>query len=425
MNEDFLHHLWKLKLFNFPELETCDGESIEIIKTGQYNTDAGPDFFNAQVKIGNTLWAGNVEIHLKSSDWKNHAHEKDQAYDSVILHVVYENDEVIVRRNGSIIPSLELKRKFDENLWKNYKELCLSKRWIPCEHRISEVDKFVIDNWLDRMLTERLERKTESVFSSLESNGNNWEETFYHHLAKNFGFKINAIPFEVLARSLPLSFLAKHKDHVNQLEAMLFGQAGMLERKFIDDYPNELKREYLFLKNKFKLESINEHQWKFLRLRPVNFPTVRISQFTQLVHQSSHLFSRILECESLEDLSDYFNVKVSDYWKTHFVFDKTSAPTEKHFGKKSFQNIVINTIVPFLFAYGKNRSNEIYQQRALRFLEQLPFEKNSVINGWVRVGVVPVSAYRSQALLQLKSEYCELKKCLTCGIGNKIINQHT
>ncbi len=422
MTEAFLHHLWKLKLFNFKTLQTTEGEPLEIIKTGQHNSDAGPDFFNAQVKVASTLWAGNVEIHVRSSDWKNHSHEKDRAYDNVILHVVYEDDEAVKRKDGSLIPTLVLKDKFDHRLWKNYGELIQSNQWIPCQSYIRSIDQFTLNNWLDRLLTERLERKTETIFSSLQLNNNNWEETFYHHLARNFGFRINALPFEMLAKKLPLSYLGKHKDHLNQLEAMLFGQAGMLEKEFKDDYPNELLKEYRFLKGKFILEPIPFHQWKFLRLRPVNFPTIRIAQFAQLIHRSSLLFSKLLECENLKQAENYFRVDVSDYWQTHFVFDKLSKQQPKHVGDASIQNIMINTIVPFLFAFGKLRHSEIHEHRALEFLDQTPSEKNSILSKWNEVGVESASAHRSQALLELKNEYCAEKKCLTCSVGNKIIS---
>jgi len=423
MTEFFLHHLWKLKLFDSTNLVTTENEAIEIIKTGQHNTDSGPDFFNAQVKIDNTLWAGNVEIHLRSSDWNNHSHEKDEAYNNVILHVVYKNDEQVKRKDGSLIPALELKGRFDDRLWKNYADLLQSRQWIPCEKRIAEVDSLTIDNWLDRLLAERLENKTERILSSLQGNGNNWEETFYQHLAKNFGFRINADPFERIATTLPVSLLAKHRNHRNQLEALLFGQAGMLELKMTDAYPNELKKEYSFLRNKFNLIPIPLHQWKFLRLRPVNFPTIRLAQFAQLIHQSTHLFSRILECDNFAELKKYFHADVSSYWQTHYVFDKISTEQPKHIGDDAIQNIAINTIVPFLFAYGRNRNAVQFEERAFSLLEEIPAEKNSIIDGWKNLGIEPASAYRSQALLQLKNEYCVEKKCLTCSVGNKIISK--
>jgi hypothetical protein len=422
MTEAFLHHVWKLKLFNFKNLKTTDGESLEIIKTGLHNKDSGPDFFNAQLRIAGTLWAGNVEIHLKSSDWKIHAHEKDDAYDTVILHAVYELDEPVKRKDGSVIPTLELKGKFDHRLWKNYDELLESTHWIPCRQHIRTVGQFTLSNWLDRLLAERLERKTEAILVALRLNKNNWEETFYHHLAANFGFRLNALPFEMLAKSLPLAYLAKHKNHLNQVEAMLFGQAGMLEKEFIDEYPTELSKEYSFLKKKFGLVSIPLHQWKFLRLRPVNFPTIRIAQFAQLVHHSSHLFSKILDCERMHEMESYFGVNASAYWQAHYIFDKFSRLQVKHIGSSSVQNILVNTVVPFLFAYGKIRHSEMHQQRALEFLDQLPSERNSIISKWQELGIESSSAYRSQALLQLKNVYCAEKKCLTCSIGNKIIS---
>ena len=414
-----------MKLFNSGELRTTNGEPLEILKPGLHNHDAGPDFFNALVKIGDTLWAGNVEIHLKSSGWKNHAHDHDPAYDNVILHVVYDHDEEIKRNHGGSLPTLELKNKFDQRLWNKYEELIESHEWIPCQHHIATVDQFTINNWLDRLLTERLERKTEAIFSSLRQNNFNWEETFYHHLAKNFGFMLNALPFEMLAKSIPMSCLSKHKDHLMQIEALLFGQAGMLDRSFNDDYPNSLKREYVFLKNKFRLSPAATQQWKFLRLRPVNFPTIRIAQFAQLIHHSSHLFTKILECESLADIYRYFDFEISDYWKSHVVFDKLTTVHSRHPGENTIQNIVINTIVPFLFAYGKSRQTGIHQHRAIKFLEEIPEEKNSIISGWKKTGIHPGSAYHSQGLLQLKNEYCAEKKCLTCAIGNKLLTvQH-
>ncbi len=421
MTEVFLHHLWKLKIFNSGKLKTVDGEPLVILKTGQHNNDAGPDFFNAQIKIGETHWAGNVEIHLKSSDWKNHLHEQDSAYDTVILHVVYEHDSDIKRNDGSLIPTLVLKNKFDPRLWKNYQEFLQSKQWIPCQHRVSTVDQFTMNNWLDRLLTERLEKKTATILSSLQWNNNNWEETFYQHLAKNFGFRLNALPFEMLAKSLPMACLARHKDHISQLEAMLFGQAGMLEKKFKDEYPNALQKEYLFLKNKFKLKPIPSNQWKFLRLRPVNFPTIRIAQFAQLIHRSSHLFSKILACENFGELKTCFDISTSAYWKTHFVFDKPSGLQSGHLGDSAVQNVAINTVVPFLFTYGKSRHSEMHQQRALKFLEEIPSEKNSILSGWNNLGIKSNSAYRSQALLQLKNEYCLERKCLNCSIGNYLL----
>jgi len=421
MKEDFLHHLWKFKLFNRHNLKTTEGETVEVINTGQHNTDAGPDFFNAKVKVGNTLWAGNVEIHLKSSDWKKHSHHLDGAYKNVILHVVHEYDEAVTTTDGNRIYTLELKEKFNPKLYQNYLQLIESREWIPCEKQIKNVEKLAIDAWLERLLIERLERKTENILQSLRVNNNNWEESFYQQLAKNFGFQLNALPFEMLAKSLPLSHLGKHKNNLNQIEALLFGQAGLLEKKYKDEYPNELKKEYDFLKKKFSLKPMDGSQWKFLRLRPSNFPTIRIAQFAQLIHKSSHLFSKILETESLDKLKSFFEISTSDYWITHYVFDKSSARREKNLGESAMLIILINTVVPFLFAYGKQRQSEAHEERAMAFLEKLSPEKNTIISHWEELGIKAKNAARTQALLQLKNEYCSEKKCLNCTIGNKII----
>ncbi len=422
MNEAFLHHLWKFKLFNQFHLATTEGETIEVIKAGQHNTDAGPDFFNSKLKIGKTLWAGNVEVHLKSSDWKKHNHSSDAAYSNVILHVVYDHDEDIFTKEKTKIITLELKDRFNPKLFQNYLNLVESNRWIPCANHIRKVDEFTITNWLDRMIIERLENKTNSIFESLKQNKNNWEETFYHHLARNFGFKTNSLPFEMLAKSLPLAVLAKHKDHLNQLEALLFGQAGMLEQKFKDEYAIGLKKEYTFLQKKFSLRPIESSQWKFLRLRPSNFPTIRIAQFAQLVHKSSNLFSKILETEKIKTLKSFFEASASDYWQSHYIFDKHSTQKEKTLGDDAMLIILINTVVPFVFAYGKYRQQENLQERAIKILEELPAEKNAIIAKWSALGITSINANRTQSLLQLKNEYCSEKKCLLCSVGNKIIN---
>ena len=425
MSEDFLHYIWKHRLFDKNNLETTGGEKIIVEHPGTYNTDAGPDFFNARIKIGNTLWAGNVEIHLRSSDWSKHFHQKDKAYDNVILHVVAEDDEEIKHKNKTLFPTLELKDCFDKTYFLNYERLVTSRNRIPCEKQISSVKSFTVDHWLERMLIERLERKSKDIFATLEQNKNNWEETFYFLLAKNFGFKVNAQPFEELARAVPLTALAKHKNDLMQIEAMLFGQAGMLDKRFSDEYPAALKKEFIFLKSKFRFENRVSAPWKFLRLRPANFPTIRIAQFGQLIQRSSHLFSKILECTTTKQIKKLFTVSVSDYWKSHFMFEKKSPVHEKHLGDSAIENIIINTAAPILFAYGMNRNDESLKERSMKFLEQLAPEKNSIIAKWESIGVEADCSLRSQALLELFNEYCSRKKCLTCGIGNKLISAKT
>ncbi len=421
MSEEFLHHIWKFRLFNQSDLQTTTGDSIEIIKVGTQNFDAGPDFFNAKLKIGNTVWAGNVEIHVNASDWKKHLHQQDKAYDNIILHIVYNADELIYRASGETISTVELKDKIEKRIIQNYLNFKSSKDWIPCEKLIRRVPQLILNSTLDRLLLERLERKSNSISDSLKINNNNWEETFYQFLARNFGFKTNSEPFELLAKSLPSIFLAKHKNSLLQIEALLFGQAGLLNEHLEDKYLQALQNEYVFLKQKLKLQSIDAHLWKFLRLRPVNFPTIRIAQFANLILNSTHLFSKIIETEKYDDLKRLLNVDVSEYWQSHYVFDKTSELKTKHLGEDSVNNIIINTIVPFLFVYGKQRDEIKYVDRALQFLEQTTGENNSIISKWRAMEITFKNAYSTQALLQLKNEYCNHKKCLSCIIGNYLL----
>lgn len=421
MTEEFLHYIWKFRLFKHKELYTGSGEKIEIIKTGEHNIDSGPDFFNAKIRIGDTLWAGNVEVHVNASDWTKHQHDNDKSYDNTILHVVGNNDKPIYRKNKILLPAFELSTQFDEQLYKNYLHFQSSKDWVPCEKQVRNVDSFIVNSCLDKMLLERLERKTIAITQSLKLNRNNWEETFYQQLAKNFGFKINATPFELLAKSIPTACLAKHKNNLLQLEAMLFGQAGMLEQEMTDGYFIQLRNEYHFLKQKFNLKPIDNHLWKFLRLRPSNFPTIRISQFAGLIKQSSHLFSKIIETEDVKKLKTFLNVETSEYWSRHYVFGKDTAKRKKKLGDAAIDVIIINTIVPFLFVYGKQKGEEKYVDRSLRFLESIKGEKNSIIDKWESLGMAVDSAYATQALLQLKNEYCHHKRCLNCVIGNYLI----
>lgn len=423
MTEEFLHHIWKFRLFDQQELKTTKGEIIEIEKVGIHNFDAGPDFFNGKIKISETLWAGNVEVRINASDWKKHFHQHDKAYDNIVLHVVNKADVILYRSTGEEIPTLELKDRIHEKLYQKYLDFKSSSDWIPCEKQIPFVPAFVVNSALDMLLLERLERKSQAIFNSLSLNKNNWEETFYQNLARNFGFKTNAEPFELLAKSLPSAILGKHKNSLLQIEALLFGQAGMLFEHFDDKYPQQLQNEYAFLKQKFNLKPLEKHLWKYLRLRPINFPNIRIAQFANLVFNSSHLFSKILELKNANDLKELMNVFVSTYWETHFVFNKLSKNKSKQLGDEAVNNIIINTIVPFLFVYGKQKADERYIERAMDFLEQTEGENNSIIKKWESLGVSVKTAHSTQALLQLKNEYCDSKKCLNCSIGNYILKK--
>lgn len=422
MTEDFLHYVWKYKAFNLSGLKTLEGETIQVIKTGEHNQDAGPDFFNARLKIGATTWVGNIEIHLKSSDWRKHLHNNNGNYNNLILHLVYENDEEIAH-TGKPVATAELKTLIDKDLLNKYNQLLYAKQWIPCANQLNTVSSFTLNNWLERLLIERLERKAKTISSLLELNKNNLEETFYIHLARNFGMKVNSVPFELLAKSLPNSFLGKHKSSLFQVEALLFGQSGLLGKEFKDDYPNQLKKEYLFLQKKFSLQPIEGHLWKFLRLRPVNFPTIRIAQLASLIHNSTGLFSKIMEAKKVEELRKLLSAETSDYWNTHFVFDKASAARKKNLGTVTIDNIIINSIVPFMFVYATYRGIEEYKDRAVALLEQLNSEKNNIIEKYTELGIKSKSAGTSQSLLELKNEYCSFKKCLNCGIGISLLSK--
>lgn len=423
MTEDFLHYIWKLRLFKYDNLSTQSGEKVEIITPGDHNTDAGPDFFNSKIKIDKTLWAGNVEIHVNSKDWLLHSHQNNDAYDNVILHVVYEDGTLIKRQDGSCVPTIELKNYIDNKIWERYQHLINNQYWIPCEKQIGEIDQITINNWINRLTIERLERKSTEITDALHKNNNNWEDVFYHILARNFGLKINSLPFELLAKALPISCLAKHKNNLFQIEALLFGTAGLLNDNFNDTYPNQLKKEYEYLKKKFKLLPVDAHLWKFLRLRPLNFPTIRIAQFAQLVYHSSHLFSKVLECKKINEIERLFNISTTEYWETHYIFDESSLKKNKKVGKMALQNIIINTIVPFMFVYGNEKQLDVFKERALAFLEALPAEKNNIISKWDSLEITSKSAFETQALLQLKNQYCTFKKCLQCAIGNKILRR--
>lgn len=421
--EDFLHYVWKFRLFDRHDLQTTGGETLEISSAGMHNTDSGPDFQNARVKIGDTTWAGNVELHLSSSDWQKHNHSVDNAYDNVILHVVYRDDQPLVLTNGRRIPTLELHNRIPDDLYNRYHKLIFGNQTIiPCEASIGKLDDFTLRTWFTRVLIERLEKKSATIIAALQINRGDWEETFYQFLAANFGFKTNALPFEMLAKSLPQNILAKHKNNPMQIEALIFGQAGFLNEDFEDPYPNTLKTEYDFLRKKYRLKPIENHLWKFMRLRPQNFPTIRLAQFAALVVNSNHLFSKVLDTREIKGLQALFaDNKVNPYWEEHYRFDKPSKPSSKNLGQASVDILLLNTLALFLFSYGKHNSLQHFMDRSLKLLENLPGETNNIIADFDSLGVKANSAFESQALLELKSYYCNYKKCLDCSLGNKIL----
>lgn len=422
MNESFLWYLWKYRLYH-PAITTTDGDNISVEYPGQQNADSGPDFSHARVRIGATLWAGNVEVHTRSSDWLRHGHQHDRAFDNVILHVVYENDVVISRPDGQVIPVVELKDKFDSGKWEHYRRLMKSGKPIPCSSSITTISVLEMEQWLDRTLISRLERKTIYINKLLELYKGSFEEVFYQLLAANFGFKVNAIPFELLARSLEHKVLIRHSASLLQTEALLFGQAGLLEDDFTEEYPIKLQKEYRYLKKKLHLIGLEKKLWKFSRMHPANFPTIRISQFAVLFQKRPHILSSILNCLTVVELKKLFEVKAHEYWDNHFTFGEETEASDKNLGDFAVENIIINTIVPFLFYYGKYKGDEHLCSKAIGWLEHCLAENNAIIREWGKLGVKAINASHSQSLIELKNEYCVTKNCLNCRIGLKLLQQ--
>ncbi|MDQ0967045.1 hypothetical protein QFZ20_002448 [Flavobacterium sp. W4I14] len=422
--EDFLHYVWQFRSFDYSGLQTTAGENLKIINPGLLNKNAGPDFFNAKIEIGNTTWAGNVEIHLRSSDWLKHSHQINPAYENVVLHVVYEHDAEIKRIDNTVLPVLELKHRISTDLIKKYENLFLTLTDFPCIAQIGTVDQLIVDSFLSRTLIERFEQKTNAVTETLNELNGNWDETFYRFLARNFGFKINALPFELFAKAVSQHIYAKHKNNPNQIEALVFGAAGFLNDQFEEEYPKKLKAEFQFLQKKYNIKPIEASMWKFMRMRPQNFPTIRLAQFAALIVKANHLFSKIMEIKDIAQLHALFeNLPVNDYWKTHYHFKKETSGVNTQIGKTSVDNVLLNTVALFLFAYGKHTGTQYYISRAIKLLERLPAEQNAITDKFIGAGVKMDHAFASQGILQLKKQYCDEKKCLYCGIGIKILKQ--
>lgn len=420
MNEEFIYFLWKFRLIS-TDLVTETGESLLILHPGERNTDSGPDFINARLRIGATLWAGNVEIHVRASDWFKHRHQDDPAYDNIILHVVYENDVPAVVENQLPAPTLVLKDHFPSRIHENYRLLMKNHGWIPCNHQISTVDDPGFTLWSASLTVERILAKGETISQLWENCGCDWEEAFYQYLAMNLGFKVNAIPFEMMAKSLPLKIVRQHIHNFFQIEALLYGQAGMLGKKFTGEYPVKLALEYDFLRSKYGLLPIDESAWKFLRLRPSNFPTIRISQWAAILYRSRGRLFGMVSAGSVQQVKEMLNVSSSPYWDDHYCFGKASFHHPKKMGNESINLLIINGIVPFLFFYGNKKDQHLLKESAICFLEQLPPEKNSIIRHWENAGITGKNALQTQALMELKRSFCDRKQCLQCRIGRKLL----
>ncbi|MDX9942492.1 MAG: DUF2851 family protein [Bacteroidales bacterium] len=421
MKEEFISYLWKNRLLFAERLYTQTGEPLYIQHPGQENHDAGPDYFAARIRIGTTLWVGNVEIHTRSSHWLLHGHQNDPAYDNIILHVVYEHDQEISNSRGEVFQVLEVKDNFDSGLLLNYEKLQSSRAWVPCERQVASVAGLVWNNWLNRLLVERLERKSEEVLHFLEYFGNDWDQTFFFLLARNFGFKVNASPFGLLAQRTPFTLLARNRDNLTIVEALLFGQAALLGEDLEDLYPRTLLKEYRHQAAKHNLNPVDRGLWKFARLRPLNFPSIRIAQFAMLIHQSGHLFRNLLETRKPDDIQRQLRVKASPYWDEHYVFDRKTAPREKPLGKDAINNIIINSLAPVLFIYGRQNMRQVLCDKAIDLLQTTPAENNEIIRKWNSIGVRAQHAADSQALIECKKYYCNPKHCLHCPIGHLIL----
>lgn len=420
--EQLLHYTWKHRLFPLQQLTTEDGQSVEVISPGRHNTDAGPDFLDAKVKIGGILWVGNVEIHLRTSDWFRHHHDSDPAYDNIILHVAAEVDQPLTYPNGTLVPQLRL--SIPSSVQDNYDRLLRSDLTPRCAAVLSSIPSIVKNSWLSSLHIERLEMRTNQIMARLEQLEHNWEDTLFVTIARNFGFGKNGDAFEAWAHSIPMAAVGKHRDNMFQIEAIFFGQAGLLEDKEGDDYYLRLRREYLYLRQKFSLTPINPVLWKFLRMRPQNFPHVRIAQLAMLYFTGKFNLSKLLNADSIEEISYMLHTQVSDYWRTHYTFNSPESPMQtKQLSKASLHLIVINSVVPMLFAYGKYKHNDTLCTKALDLMESLRPEKNHIITAWAQAGILCANAADSQALIQLTREYCDRHDCIRCRFGNEYIRR--
>lgn len=423
MNEAFLHYIWQCQYFDKSELITTSGEPLSVIKPGNYNTDQGPDFSNAKIRIGNMEWAGHVEIHIRSSDWKSHAHEQDAAYNNVVLHVVWKHDTEINRADGSTIPTLVLENRVDVGLTKSYHHLVNSGLSIACKKSFAAISEVTKLSMMEKATAQRLKAKSSVVLELLKTNKGDWEETFYQTLCKNFGFKVNADSFAQLSKIIPYRLIQKQSGNLLQVEALLFGGAGMLQAKTKDEYLANLYQEYHLLQRKYSLTDQQLHyaQWKFLRLRPANFPTLRIAQLAAILFSQRNLFSKILEVATWPELEHIFQSRTSDYWQSHYRFGAKASKAVERIGKSSIENIVINSVVPVLAAYSQAKDDQQMMEKAFHWLELIPAEDNKITRAWQELGLRVTTAFDSQALIEQYNNMCQKRNCLNCVVGACLI----
>jgi len=425
MREDFIHYLWRQARFDLRRLVTTQGASLSIQDFGVHNTNAGPDFTAGQVRINGQQWAGNIEMHVNAGDWYAHKHDTDPAYDNVILHVVLDEDRPVYRRNGERIPCLELRGRIPAGILRMYWRLMNGESWIPCQNQLQYIGEPSRRAWLDQLIHQRLSQRARRFSLRMENTHRDWEEAFYQSLARALGGRVNAEAMDMLARSVPLRALLKHKHSLLQLEALLFGQSSLLPEAEEDEDPyiRLLRREYALLKVKHGLRPLPVAAWKYLRLRPNNFPTIRIAQLAAMLHRTGQLFGKSLAAADARELKNMFEVKLSNYWRTHYRFGKEGKPGERKLGDATIQSILINTIAPALVAYGDQRADERYRERAFDLLRELRPERNEILRRWRELGYPPHNAADSQALLELKTNYCDAVRCVECALGCELLNK--
>ncbi len=427
MTEAFLHYVWQFQFFNKTNLQTATHEPLNILKVGYPNKQDGADFQQAQIKIGEMLWVGSIEIHLTDSAWQQHRHQADPHYNNVILHVVWQqtSQQPIKRADGSEIPTFVLEGRVSPLLLEKYNSFLKNNALVPCEKDFRKVDRLTLVSMLDNVLVQRLQRKAEKVLDLLQANTGNWEETTYQWIAQSFGFKVNNTAFLTLAQHTPWQLIQKYRFDLTELEALLFGQAGFLDayQDDLDDYVKNLQIKYNYLKHKHQLVPMSVQEWKFLRLRPANFPPVRLAQFAALLHQQTHLFTPLLNIETYKELTKLLQITSSDYWQTHYHLGKLTTKNYSHLGTDSANNLIINTVAPLLAAYSMQTDNDVFTTKAIRFFEQLPAENNQITRTWEEVGLPVKTAFDSQASIELYQSFCTPKKCLQCRVGKEILGR--
>lgn len=420
MNERLLQYIWQFQYFNKQQISISTGDELIIIHPGTWNHHQGPDFTAARIRIGQTMWAGNIELHVRASDWYKHRHATDENYSNIILHVVWIDDIPVKDQYHQLIPTFVLENRVSKLLLQRYELMMDNLEAVPCHRFLPVVNELTWCAWKERLMIERLERKSKSILHQLHETGQHWDEVFWRQLAIGFGSKVNAAFFEQLSRSIPFAIVLRHRNRLDELEALLFGQVQLLNKKWKDAYPRQLIKIYQHLQKKYQLRKL-DGQPAFLRMRPASFPTIRLAQLAMLLHQREHLFDQLRNASSLDDAIKLFHVKASNYWNDHYCFDEPVTTMLKYVGKQMTTHLLINTVIPILFTYGLEKGQDHYKDKSIQWLYGLEPEQNKITRYWLSAGIHNRSALDSQSLIELNTQYCVNKRCLECTIGNKLI----